>query len=109
MLRSSQCKTAGQRGAKREDLEHSANELFDVVKSGKVKISVNQTFALKDVAQVVVAAEERHRRRVAPDLERGPGDVATEIAIGKIGEHLRGPDRRGQVGCQAVHAVQAMV
>jgi NADPH2:quinone reductase len=37
--------------AKREDLEASASELFDVVKSGKVKIEVNQTYALKDAAQ----------------------------------------------------------
>jgi NADPH:quinone reductase len=37
--------------AKREDLEASANELFEVVKSGKVKIEVNQTYALKDAAQ----------------------------------------------------------
>ena len=37
--------------AKREDLEAMANELFDVVKSGKVKIEVNQTYALKDAAQ----------------------------------------------------------
>ena len=37
--------------AKREDLEATANELFDVVKSGKVKIEINQTYALKDAAQ----------------------------------------------------------
>ena len=37
--------------AKREDLEAMAAELFDVVKSGKVKIEVNQTYALKDAAQ----------------------------------------------------------
>jgi NADPH2:quinone reductase len=37
--------------AKREDLEATANELFDVVKSGKVKIEVNQTYALKDAQQ----------------------------------------------------------
>jgi NADPH:quinone reductase len=37
--------------AKREDLEASANELFDMVKSGKVKIEVNQTYALKDAVQ----------------------------------------------------------
>jgi NADPH2:quinone reductase len=28
-----------------------ANELFEVVVSGKVKIEVNQTYALKDAAQ----------------------------------------------------------
>jgi NADPH:quinone reductase len=37
--------------AQREDLEATANELFEVVKSGKVKIEVNQTYALKDAAQ----------------------------------------------------------
>ena len=37
--------------AKREDLEATAKELFDVVKSGKVKIEVNQTYALKDAQQ----------------------------------------------------------
>jgi NADPH2:quinone reductase len=37
--------------ARREDLEGGAKELFDVVKSGKVKIEINQTYALKDAAQ----------------------------------------------------------
>jgi NADPH2:quinone reductase len=37
--------------AKREDLVASAKELFDVVKSGAVKINVNQTYALKDAIQ----------------------------------------------------------
>jgi NADPH:quinone reductase len=37
--------------ARREDLETMAAELFDVVKSGKVKIEVNQTYALKDASQ----------------------------------------------------------
>jgi NADPH2:quinone reductase len=37
--------------AQREDLEATANELFQVVKSGKVKIEVNQTYALKDAVQ----------------------------------------------------------
>jgi NADPH2:quinone reductase len=36
---------------KRQDLEATARELFDVVKSGKVKIEINQTYALKDAAQ----------------------------------------------------------
>ncbi|HYM33568.1 MAG TPA: quinone oxidoreductase [Candidatus Cybelea sp.] len=38
--------------AKRADLEATAKELFDVVASGKVKIQVNQTYALKDAQQV---------------------------------------------------------
>ncbi|HZP86203.1 MAG TPA: quinone oxidoreductase [Burkholderiales bacterium] len=37
--------------ARREDLEAGAKALFDVVKSGKVKIEINQTVALKDAAQ----------------------------------------------------------
>ncbi|HEX3497984.1 MAG TPA: quinone oxidoreductase [Stellaceae bacterium] len=36
--------------AKREDLVAMAKELFDVVTSGAVKITVNQTYALKDAA-----------------------------------------------------------
>jgi NADPH2:quinone reductase len=37
--------------AKREELVANANELFDVVKKGAVKIEVNQTYPLKDAAQ----------------------------------------------------------
>lgn len=37
--------------AKREDLLANANELFDVVSKGIVKINVNQTYPLKDAAQ----------------------------------------------------------
>ncbi|CCD97379.1 Quinone oxidoreductase (NADPH:quinone reductase) [Bradyrhizobium sp. ORS 375] len=37
--------------AKRESLVAMANELFDVVKSGAVKIEVNQTYPLKDAAK----------------------------------------------------------
>jgi NADPH2:quinone reductase len=37
--------------AKRSDLLATANDLFDVVKKGAVKINVNQTYALKDAAQ----------------------------------------------------------
>jgi NADPH2:quinone reductase len=37
--------------AKREDLLASANELFDVVVSGAVKISINQTYPLHEAAQ----------------------------------------------------------
>lgn len=37
--------------AKREDLLASANDLFDVVKGGQVRITVNQTYALKDAVQ----------------------------------------------------------
>ncbi len=45
--------------AKREDLVATANDLFDIVKSGKVKIHVNQTFALKDAAAAHIALESR--------------------------------------------------
>jgi len=37
--------------AERADLLGGAKELFDVVKSGKVKIEVNQRYALQDAAQ----------------------------------------------------------
>ena len=37
--------------ALRSDLEQGARELFDVVKSGKVKIEINQRYALADAAQ----------------------------------------------------------
>src|SRR5262249_40446990 len=38
--------------ATRADLEATAQELFDVVRSGKVKIEVNHTYALNDAQQV---------------------------------------------------------
>ncbi|HJV53801.1 MAG TPA: zinc-binding dehydrogenase, partial [Noviherbaspirillum sp.] len=37
--------------AKREDLDAMAADLFDMVVSGKVRIDINQRYALKDVAQ----------------------------------------------------------
>jgi NADPH:quinone reductase-like Zn-dependent oxidoreductase len=43
--------TLGTYVAKRRDLEASADALFDMVAKGKVKIRVNQTYALKDAAQ----------------------------------------------------------
>ena len=45
--------------AKREDLVATADDLFAVVKSGAVKIAVNQTFALKDAAEAHRALESR--------------------------------------------------
>ncbi|MCO6415301.1 quinone oxidoreductase [Siccirubricoccus sp. KC 17139] len=45
--------------AKREDLVATANDLFAVVKSGAVKIAVNQKVPLKDAAQAHVALEGR--------------------------------------------------
>lgn len=45
--------------ARRDDLERSAAELIEVVKSGAVKIRVNQTFALKDAADAHRALEAR--------------------------------------------------
>ena len=45
--------------AKRADLVQMAGELFDVVTSGKVKIEVNQTYALKDAAQAHIDLEAR--------------------------------------------------
>jgi NADPH2:quinone reductase len=45
--------------AKREDLLASANALFEVVKTGAVKIEVGQTFPLKDAAAAHRALEGR--------------------------------------------------
>jgi NADPH2:quinone reductase len=45
--------------AQREDLDAMAAELFDVVGSGKVKIEINQRYALKDTAQAHIELESR--------------------------------------------------
>jgi NADPH2:quinone reductase len=45
--------------AKREDLEATAKDLFDMVESGKVRIGVNQRYALKDAAQAHIDLESR--------------------------------------------------
>ena len=45
--------------ATREDLVKAANELFAIVKSGKVKIAINQTYPLKDAAQAMSDLEAR--------------------------------------------------
>jgi NADPH:quinone reductase-like Zn-dependent oxidoreductase len=45
--------------AKREDLVACANDLFDAVQTGKVKIEVNQRYALKDAAQAHRDLESR--------------------------------------------------
>jgi NADPH:quinone reductase len=45
--------------AKRADLEHAAEELFEVVGKGVVRIRVNQTFALADAARAHEALEAR--------------------------------------------------
>ena len=46
--------------ATREELEASANALFDVVKSGDVKIRVNQRYALADAAKAHADLEGRN-------------------------------------------------
>jgi len=43
----------------REDLQAAAGELFDVIGSGTVKISINQRYALKDAAQAHIDLENR--------------------------------------------------
>jgi len=45
--------------SKRADLETTAQELFEVVQRGVVKIRVNQTFPLRDAAQSHIALESR--------------------------------------------------
>ena len=44
---------------RRDSLEAAAKELFEVVASGKVRINVNQRFALKDAADAHKALEAR--------------------------------------------------
>ncbi len=51
--------TLGSYVAKREELVANANELFDVVKKGIVKIEVNQTYPLKDAARAHRDLESR--------------------------------------------------
>jgi NADPH2:quinone reductase len=45
--------------ATRQELEDSADDLFEVVASGKVKVEVNQRFPLKDAAEAHRALEGR--------------------------------------------------
>ena len=45
--------------AKRADLVALGEELFDVVGSGKVRIEINQRYALKDAAQAHIDLEAR--------------------------------------------------
>jgi NADPH2:quinone reductase len=45
--------------ATRELLEEGANRLIDVVSHGVVKVSANQTYALKDTAQAHIDLEAR--------------------------------------------------
>lgn len=45
--------------AERADLEETANDLFDVVGSGKVKIAINQTYNLADAVQAHIDLEGR--------------------------------------------------
>jgi NADPH2:quinone reductase len=45
--------------AKREELEQSAGELFDMITNGKVRIEVNQRFPLNDAAEAHRALEAR--------------------------------------------------
>jgi NADPH:quinone reductase len=45
--------------AKREDLDAMAADLFGMVESGKIKLDINQRYALKDVAQAHIDLESR--------------------------------------------------
>ena len=54
--------------AKREDLLAIANELFDVVAKGAVKIPINQKYALKDAVKAHKDLEgPQHHRLLDPD------------------------------------------
>jgi NADPH2:quinone reductase len=48
-------------GAKREDIVSMSKDLMEVVSKGAVKIPVNQTYALKDVAQAHMDLESRKK------------------------------------------------
>jgi NADPH2:quinone reductase len=52
--------TLGTYTASREDLVATANDLFEVVASGKVKVPVNQRFPLKEARAAHEALEGRH-------------------------------------------------
>jgi NADPH2:quinone reductase len=45
--------------ATRKDLVATANDLFDVIAKGKVKVAVNQTYPLADAAQAQRDLEAR--------------------------------------------------
>ncbi|MFN7195311.1 MAG: zinc-binding dehydrogenase, partial [bacterium] len=45
--------------ARRDELVETANDLFDVVLKGAVRIEINQTYALKDAAQAHRDLEQR--------------------------------------------------
>lgn len=45
--------------ATRQELEESANELFEVIASGKVRVEIKQRFALQDAAEAHRALEQR--------------------------------------------------
>ena len=49
---------------RREELEASTNELFNVVASRKVRMNVNQRFALKDAADAHKDSEARATSRL---------------------------------------------
>ncbi len=49
--------------AKRADLEKTASDLFEVVRSGAVKIEVNQVFPLKEAAAAHTALEKSQNDR----------------------------------------------
>ena len=44
---------------KREDLENSANDLFEILKTGKIKSNVNHLYPLSEVSEAHKAIEAR--------------------------------------------------
>ena len=68
--------------AKREDLMASANELFEVVLSGAVKIEINQTYPLKESGAPGAYAEERVMpAHIAVKLPEGVDDQTAAAAM----------------------------
>jgi NADPH2:quinone reductase len=58
--------TIGHYLTRREDLESSACGLFDALETGRVKVKIGQTFALRDAAEAHRALEGR--RTIGPTV-----------------------------------------
>ena len=72
--------TLGTYIATRADLKTTADDLFDVVASGKVKIAINQTYPLKDAAQAHRDLEAA-RRPARPFLRSDPIKTAAQSNV----------------------------
>ena len=90
--------------AKRADLEKTANDLFDVVQKGAVKIAVNQTFPLKDAAagahRAGIPQDHRQHRPAALSSTRSslsaPGGGEGRVRWGTLRRLEPGPDEHAR-------------